>query len=93
MNINVPQSVLDHFWEEPLEGSMEFWAFRFKPPVSVGDPLIFKLNNKPIARAICAAIEPPGKSQCDHSGNYLNRWKVFWHNESFVDLRERSLLT
>lgn len=88
MNINVSQFALSHFWEEPPPDAMEFWAFRFKPPVNVGDPLIFKFNNKPIAKAVCAFIEPPGRSKCEHSGNYSNRWKVFWTQDSFVDLRQ-----
>lgn len=87
MNINVPEYARESFWDEPPEGSWEFWAFRFRPPCEIDEPLFFKFNKKVVAKAIVARIEPPGQSKCEHSGNYENRWKVFWTPESFVDLR------
>lgn len=87
MNINVPDQALDHFWEEPPAGSMEFWSFRFKPPCQVGDKVIFKHNKQPIAEAVVALIEPPGQSACESTGRFRRGWKVFWHPESFKDLR------
>jgi hypothetical protein len=87
MNINVPESAQGHFWEEPPEGSEEFWAFRFRPPCQVGDELIFRFDGQPIARAKVSRIEVPGQSECTGSGLFRNRWKVFWRPESFEDLR------
>lgn len=90
MNITVSDAVLEeHFWEEPPPGNWEFWAFRFKPRCQVGDEIIFRHNYKPIAKAIIAKIEPPGISDCEITGEFKNRWKVFWNPASFEDLREK----
>lgn len=88
MNINIPESAIAHFWEEPPAGSWEFWSFRFPPPCKVGDPLLFRFHGTAIARAIVAKIEKPGESQCDGTGRFRSGWKVFWTPESFVDLRQ-----
>ena len=87
MNINVPHFAIDHFWEEPPEGSWEFWSFRFPPPCKVGDPLNFRFCGTIIAKAVVAKIEKPGQSKCDGTGRFERGWKVFWTPESFVDLR------
>lgn len=87
MNINVPEHACDHFWEEPPEGSWEFWAFRFPPPCKVGDKLVFRFDGIPVAEAVCAKIEQPGESKCDATGRFERGYKVFWTPESFVELR------
>ena len=89
MNINIPEAAHGHFWEDPPEGSWEFWSFRFQPPCEVRDKLIFRFNRKPIAQAIVARIERPGESSCETTGRFRMGWKVFWEPESFVDLREK----
>jgi len=86
MKINVPPFARAHFWEEPPEGSMEFWAFRSRPACKIGEQLIFLFDARPVAKAVVAAIEPPGISCCDGSGNFFNHWKVFWKQESFEEL-------
>ena len=92
MNINIPEAARDHFWKDPPEGSWEFWSFRFQPPCEVGDKLIFRygIGGKPVAQATVAKIEGPGESSCETTGRFRMGWKVFWHPESFVDLREKS---
>lgn len=90
MNINVSEWARDHFWEEPPAGHMEFWAFRFKPPCKVGDELIFRFDKKPVARARVHTIEAPGESSCEGTGKFKHRWKVFWTQESFVNLRGKA---
>lgn len=93
MNINVPEWAEAEFWDEPPEDAMEFWSFRFPPPCKVGDPLVFKMRGVVVARAVCAAIEGPGRSKCDHSGRFLAGHKVFWTNESFrEDANGRALV-
>jgi hypothetical protein len=92
MNINVPYHALDHFWEEPPAGSMEFWSFQFRPPCQVGDKIIFRNNGQSIAEALVAFIEPPGRSACETTGRFRRGWKVFWHPDSFKDLRSEKLL-
>lgn len=87
MNINVPESARDHFWDDPPEGSWEFWGFKFKPPCKVGELLNFRIDGKIVATAVVARIEPPGQSQCDGTGRFMRSWKVFWSPESFKDLR------
>lgn len=88
MNINVPVQAIEHFWEEPPEGSWEFWSFRFPPPCKVGDILTFRYAGTRIATATCARIEKPGQSKCDGTGRFERGFKVFWTPESFVDLRK-----
>lgn len=85
MNINIPETAWDHFWDEPPAGSWEFWSFRFPPPCKVGDPLVFRFFGVEVATAVCAAIEPPGVTKCDGSGRFLGGHKVFWKPESFVE--------
>jgi len=87
MNINVPESARDHFWEEPPVGYYEFWAFRFKPPCEDDDELLFRFDGKVVARAFVSFIEPPGQSSCESTAKFKHRWKVFWAPESFEDLR------
>jgi len=87
MRINVPKSAQKSFWNEPAANTIEFWTFRFKPECKVGDRIEFFFNGKKVAVAKVAIIEAAGLSKCNHSGKYLNRWKVFWLPESFIDLR------
>jgi len=91
MNINIPEWAREHFWEEPPDGHWEFWAFRFKPRCEVGEELLFRFDGKPVAKAVCAKIEPPGVSECESTRRFLNRWKVYWSPETFKDLREEEL--
>jgi len=88
MKINVPDWAREHFWEEPPEGSMEFWAFRFMPPCKIGDVIEFCFDRQLVARAVVGHIEAPSLSACDSTGRFRHRWKVFWSQESFEDLRE-----
>lgn len=90
MNINVPDFAIGHFWDEPPEGSWEFWSFRFPPPCKVGDPLVFKHHGTIIAKAVCAAIEKPGESACEGTGRFKQGYKVFWSPEDFVDMRQEA---
>ena len=87
MKINIPEWAWFHFWEEPPPDAMEFWAFRFKPPCRRGDELLFHYEGKVVARAVVHKIEPPGVSECAATAKFKHRWKVFWTQESFEDLR------
>ncbi len=87
MKITVDDSLIEHFWEEPPEGSWEFWAFRWPVKAKVGDPIFFVNNKKVIAKAVIALIEKPGESKCESTGKFENRWKVYWKPESFIDMR------
>ena len=91
MNINVPAWARDHFWEEPPLGSQEFWSFRFPPPCKPGDPLYFRFDGIIVAEAIVDRVEAPGRSECEGTGRFKAGWKVFWTQESFVDLRTATL--
>ncbi|OGU54782.1 MAG: hypothetical protein A2V66_01610 [Ignavibacteria bacterium RBG_13_36_8] len=91
MKITVPPGVeRDHFWDEPPEGSWEFWAFRWPVKAKVGDTIYFFCSRKLIAKAIIERIDLPGKSSCERTGKYKNSWKVFWKPESFVDMRQQA---
>jgi hypothetical protein len=87
LNINVPVYAREHFWVEPEEGSVEFWAFRFQPKCNPGDKINFMMDGKVVAEAEVAWIELPGKSSCDSTGRFKSRWKVFWYPDSFKDRR------
>ena len=87
MRINIPNWAIEHFWEEPPQGHMEFWAFRFPPKCKIGDTIEFLINHKVVAKAIVHIIEKPGQSFCESTGKFKNRWKVYWLPETFIDLR------
>jgi hypothetical protein len=87
MKINVPLNVVDHFWEQEPPGTVyEFWAIRFPIKAKPGDIIHFMIDGKEAAQAIVSFVEPPGKSQCDTTGRYRNRWKVFWECKTFKKL-------
>jgi len=90
LNVNVPESARDHFFEEPPEGSFEFWSFRFRPPCQVGDTLYFRFDGKVVATATVLSIEKPGKSVCEATGRFGRGWKVFWDPKSFRDCRKKA---
>ena len=81
MRINVPAWAESHFWKEPPAGHWEFWAFRQRPACEVGDGLEFYIRGRLVARAQVAAIEAPGQSECEGTGRFKDRWKVFWRPE------------
>jgi len=85
--IHVPKSAVDHFWEEPPTGSEEFWAFKEKPDVDVGQRIEFRIAGDVVAEATVGRVEEPGESKCDGTGRFKNHWKVYWPPESFKDLR------
>jgi hypothetical protein len=89
MNINVPDFARGHFWEEPPDGSEEFWSFRFPPPCQPGQPITFRFDGKAVATATVDRIEKPGQSACDATGKFKSGWKVFWKPETFRDLRDQ----
>lgn len=89
MKVHVPKSEQEHFWKEPPAGTMEFWAFRFMPKCSIGELIMFFFDDtKVVAEAIVAKIEAPGLSHCDSTGRFQHRWKVFWRQDTFKDLRD-----
>ena len=91
----MPKFAQKNFWDEPPPNVAEFWAFRSRPDCKKGDLLEFYFGAKKVAEAKVAMIEAKiamieakGCSKCEHSGKFLNHWKVFWLSESFKDLRE-----
>lgn len=89
MRITVPPQAWSHFWEEPPPGSEEFWAFRWPQKVKPGDVIEFVYRGETVASAFCSRVEKPGESKCARTGDFENRWKVFWAPESFQDMRKR----
>lgn len=70
------------------------WSFgRHRPPVEIGDDLIFRRDGWPLARAIVRGIYKPGECDVDmHDGSRrLTGWKVLWYQGDFEDLREAKL--
>jgi len=93
MNINVPESEQEHFWVEPPAGNEEFWAFRFPPKAQVGDTITFRMEKKPVAEAVISRIEKPGQHECEATGRFKNRWKVYWSPESFKKVAGKTAAT
>jgi hypothetical protein len=87
MRINVPGWARVHFWDEPPIETWEFWAFRWQPVCCVGELIEFYFDSERVAVAQVAEIEPPGKSADSDTGQFKDRWKVYWHNTSFHDIR------
>lgn len=70
------------------------WSFgRHRPPVDIGDDLIFRRDGWPLARSIVRGIYKPGECDVDmHDGSRrLTGWKVLWYQGDFEDLREAKL--
>ena len=85
MKIKVPPFAQDHFWEEPQNGDMEFWAFKEEPDCKVGDTIEFYFGSKLVATAKVARIERPNLSDCLSTGRFKQKWKIHWYNTSFKD--------
>lgn len=87
MKIKIPPFAQSHFWEEPRNGNMEFWAFKEKPNCSIGEKIEFYFGTKLVAEARVARVESPRLSECLTTGKFKEKWKVHWFNNSFKDLR------
>ena len=81
--IEVPKASREHFWDEPPEGNLEFWAFKDRPRAFYNQKIIFKFDGQPVAEAKVLKIEDPGQSKCDSTGKYEKHWKVFWSPKEF----------
>jgi len=71
----------------PLWARGHFWAFHFKPPCKPGDPIMFYFDDRIVAKATVFFIESPNLSECEGTGRFRDRWKVFWGLDRFQDLR------
>ena len=92
MKIKVHNHAIDFFWESPCEDSMEFWAFNYVPSkLSKDDWLYFYNNKKLIARAKVLKITGPGDFQCAKTCHFKNKWKAFWKEDDFEDLRGKNV--
>lgn len=83
MRINVPANARKNFWKEAPEGFPKFWLFRTKPACEIGEELVFYFDGRPVARAIVSGIEPPGLDFSFSPEEFLDHWKVYWHQKSF----------
>jgi ribosomal protein S18 acetylase RimI-like enzyme len=88
--IEIPSAARDHFWNEPPEHNMEFWAFRNTPRVLKGERIIFTMDKKPVAEAVCAYVEKPGQSKCELTGKYEKHWKVYWEPKNFKKYKTKT---
>ena len=84
--IEVPKASREHFWEEPPEGNLEFWAFRHSIICLPGEKLVFTFDGFPVAEAIVLKTEGPGTTECQQTGKYKNHHKVFWDPKQFRNL-------
>jgi hypothetical protein len=80
--IEVPKSERDHFWQDK-SAPLEFWAFKDRPRVLIGEKIVFSFDKKPVAQATVHHTEEPGASKCTTTGKYEDRYKVFWDTKSF----------
>ena len=84
--IEVPKGARGHFWEEPPEGNLEFWAYRHAVSCLPGEKIIFTFDGAPIAQTVCHHVEGPGASKCENTGKYEKHHKVYWDPKKFVRL-------
>ena len=69
MKITVPVWAREHFWEEPPNGSREFWAFRFKPRCQVGDEINFRFDRKHWLRQRSPKFSRPARVHAKKQGD------------------------
>ena len=81
--IQVPQASRAHFWDEPPEGHLEFWAFKDRPRCFINQKIIFSFGKQPVAEASVLRVEDPGLSKCTQTGKFKRHWKVMWHPSTF----------
>jgi hypothetical protein len=81
--IEVPRDAREHFWVEPPDGNLEFWAFTERPRCFYNQKIIFTFDKQPVAEAKVLKIEEPGNSICEETGKYEKHHKVFWSPKEF----------
>jgi 2'-5' RNA ligase/ribosomal protein S18 acetylase RimI-like enzyme len=84
--IEVPKGVRDHFWQEPPDGNLEFWAYRHAVNVLPGEKIVFTFDGAPVASVVCHHTEAPGQSKCENTGKYEKHHKVYWDPKKFKRL-------
>jgi GNAT superfamily N-acetyltransferase/2'-5' RNA ligase len=84
--IEVPKASREHFWEEPPEGNLEFWAFRHPIVCLPGEKLVFTFDGTPVAETVVSHTEGPGKTECVNTGKYKDQHKVFWDPKLFKEV-------
>src|SRR5271157_2297621 len=80
--IEVPQDRRKGFFAAP-KAPLVFWAFKNRPRVFISEKLIFTFNGKPVAEALVAKVEGPGKGE----GEYQKWHKVYWKPVTFKRFR------
>lgn len=88
--IEVPREARSHFWEEPPEGNLEFWAFKQRPRCFYNQKIVFTFDRQPVAEARVLRIEDPGNSKCEQTGKYEKHHKVFWNPREFKKYKTAS---
>lgn len=94
MNVTIYAESFDWLFAQRCLEHPCLWSFgRHRPPVDIGDDLIFRRDGYPMARAIVRGIYAPGELDVDmHDGSRrLTGWKVLWYQSDFQDLREAKL--
>lgn len=94
MNVTVYPESYDWLFAQRAPEHHCVWSFgRHQPPVEIGDDLVFRVKNQPVARALCRAIFKPGEFNVPmHDGSReLKGWKTLWYQMDFEDLRPLKL--
>lgn len=80
--IEVPKDRRKGFFVAP-KSPLVYWAFKNRPRVFISEKLIFTFGGKPVAEALVAKVEGPGKGE----GEYQKWHKVYWKPVTFKRFR------
>ena len=80
--IEVPKDRRKGFFVAP-KAPLVYWAFKNRPRVFISEKLVFTFNGKPVAEALVAKVEGPGKGE----GEYQKWHKVYWKPVTFRRFR------
>ena len=80
--IEVPKERRKSFFVAP-KAPLVYWAFKNRPRVFISEKLIFTFGGKPVAEALVAKVEGPGKGD----GEYKAWHKVYWKPVTFKRFR------
>jgi 8-oxo-dGTP pyrophosphatase MutT (NUDIX family) len=80
--IEVPKDRRKGFFAVP-KAPLVYWAFKNRPRVFINEKLIFTFGGKPVAEALVAKIEGPGKGEDEYKAWH----KVYWKPTTFRRFR------
>ena len=82
--VPVPKSEIDHFWDEPPPGSIEWWTLPRRPTkLNVGDYIYFAIAGSIVGRARVDELMVREDLVCSATGRHWKGCHVMWRSEDF----------